>query len=120
MNYDWMADALCRDYRTDLFYPEGTAAEKRSKVEAASAVCDRCPVKQQCGEYADKIGEPHGIWAGALREGKPRKVTVALTPHGTPGAVKRHNRDKERLCGLCREYERIRGELRREMRRRSA
>ncbi len=120
VNHAWMADALCRDYSTDLFYPEGTAAERKEKAAAKSAVCNRCHVKEQREEYANKNGDPNGIWAGVERDGKPRKVTVFLSPHGTPGAVKRHNRDKEPLCGVCREYERIRAEVRREMRRRSA
>lgn len=120
VNHDWMADALCRDYPADLFYPEGQGPIRKQKELEAQAVCDRCPVKQKCGEWADKIGEPHGVWGGTLREGEPRKAIAFRAPHGTPGAAKRHHRDKEALCALCRESERIRNEARREMRRRTA
>lgn len=48
----------------DAFFPElgtpGTAFEYRW----AMSMCNECPVKLLCAEYAIKHDEPHGIWGG--------------------------------------------------------
>lgn len=38
----------------------------------AMAICDRCPVKQPCLEYALAAGEKDGIWGGLLPEARER------------------------------------------------
>ena len=30
----------------------------------AKAICVRCPVLEECREYALEVGETHGIWGG--------------------------------------------------------
>ena len=52
----------------DVFFPEDIAnkAVRESAIEAAKAICDACPIKWQCFEYATTTGQEHGIWAGTL------------------------------------------------------
>jgi WhiB family transcriptional regulator, redox-sensing transcriptional regulator len=58
-NY-WMGDALCRSVDPNLWYPEKGLAG----VAKAKQICDACPVRRECLEYAMKTNEPHGIWGG--------------------------------------------------------
>lgn len=59
MNRDeeWKLDGLCNEIGGELWYPE-------SDSKAAREVCARCPVRQQCLDYALANGEQEGIWGG--------------------------------------------------------
>jgi WhiB family transcriptional regulator, redox-sensing transcriptional regulator len=56
---NWKLEGLCRTVDPDLWFPEdnclGTAAIK---------VCRRCPVAEECLDYALENNERHGIWGG--------------------------------------------------------
>lgn len=55
----WKTQAACRGLATDLFYPRrGIYATQALKV------CESCPVKQECLEYALRNGETIGVWGG--------------------------------------------------------
>lgn len=64
---DWMLEGACRDIdRTDLdrwfFAPSNDTAA----AEKAKAVCQFCPVKDKCLEYA--LERPDvGIWGGTTQ-----------------------------------------------------
>lgn len=61
----WRSDALCRGVETDLFFPAGELGEEPvQQAEAAKAVCMRCPVRQECLEYALATDQPFGVWGG--------------------------------------------------------
>lgn len=63
---DWMTEAACRNYepRADFFVDltgspkAGTEAKQR-----ALATCAKCPVIDECHEYACRI-DARGIWGG--------------------------------------------------------
>lgn len=61
---DWAADAACAGMDTDLFFPEQGGAQ----MSAAKAVCDGCPVRADCLEFAlDDEGDGwhrYGVWGG--------------------------------------------------------
>lgn len=63
----WQDLAACKGMDPTLFFgpehPE-TVKEKRDREEAAKAVCNTCPVKQECLEYALEAREAYGIWGG--------------------------------------------------------
>lgn len=68
---DLWAGAACREPGIDpeMFFPERGAHP--SLVEQARAVCDRCPIRQRCGEYAMELeSRPgyrsmrFGVWGG--------------------------------------------------------
>ncbi|MQA84799.1 MAG: WhiB family transcriptional regulator [Streptosporangiales bacterium] len=65
---DWTELAACRGVDPELFYPIGTAGPALEQVAAAKAVCARCPVRDECLEWALRTGEPHGVWGGTTPE----------------------------------------------------
>lgn len=65
----WMADALCRGQHADLWFPNAGAP-----TAWAIAVCNRCPVREQCADYADAHGERNGVWGGLTFEQRMRRA----------------------------------------------
>jgi WhiB family redox-sensing transcriptional regulator len=55
----WMRRAACRGLGLDAFF----ADEKATQAEAR-AVCDGCPVRTECLEFALADRTVTGIWAG--------------------------------------------------------
>ena len=64
---DWRDEAGCASVDPELFFPTATGGRELARQEAtAKAVCRRCPVIEQCRQWA--MSElPHGI-AGGLTE----------------------------------------------------
>lgn len=63
----WHVKASCRGPQADVFFPPPHVERKEERQEregAAKAICDRCPVRRPCLDYAIRIREPHGIWGG--------------------------------------------------------
>jgi Transcription factor WhiB len=50
----------------DVFHPEDSpySAEKRMSIDLAKQICARCPIINQCAEYAVSAQEEYGIWGG--------------------------------------------------------
>lgn len=58
---DWRVQALCRNHPDpdpiwNPYRPED--------AEIGKQICNGCPVKIRCGEYAMTRREPHGTWGG--------------------------------------------------------
>lgn len=72
----WMLQAACRGMDPALFFPPRGGNEQ---CREALAVCDRCPVRAECLDYA--LSEPSlvGIWGGASDRARRRmpKTTTA-------------------------------------------
>lgn len=78
------ASALpCRNNDPELFF-----AETPHEVEVAKALCQECPVREQCLAGALERAEPWGVWGGELffqgnviprkrPRGRPRKAESA-------------------------------------------
>ena len=74
----WIARAACRDLGPDRFYGSDIAGTRpnagrvpRSLEQSidratakAKAVCDGCPVRSECLDYAIANREPFGVWGG--------------------------------------------------------
>ena len=54
--------AECLGVDTELFFPTSFADWDASKV-AIQAICNRCPIKEPCLDYALTV-KVYGIWAG--------------------------------------------------------
>ena len=63
MDRGWMRDALCAESHPDLWFPEHAHTFENRQ---ARMICERCPVREQCLEYALVNGENEGIWGGLL------------------------------------------------------
>lgn len=57
----WNEGALCAQTDPELFFPE---VGQTDVVREARQLCARCPLQQECREYAIHHGELHGIWGG--------------------------------------------------------
>jgi WhiB family redox-sensing transcriptional regulator len=55
----WHARAVCAQ-DPELFFDQ-------QRMKKALAVCSGCPVRTECREAADALGEKSGIWGGELR-----------------------------------------------------
>ena len=55
----WHNRAACRGLDTTVFYPE-----PEEEGADAKAVCDRCPVRMPCLEWALSHREKEGVWGG--------------------------------------------------------
>ncbi|MCU1493920.1 MAG: Transcription factor WhiB [Acidimicrobiaceae bacterium] len=63
----WHVKASCRGPQAEVFFPPPHVERKEERHErenAAKAICDSCPVRRPCLDYAIRIREPHGIWGG--------------------------------------------------------
>jgi WhiB family transcriptional regulator, redox-sensing transcriptional regulator len=71
----WLDRAACRGMDAPLFFgPGGEARPEREIREAkAKAVCQRCPVRVQCLDYALRNSISYGIWGGLDGEERARE-----------------------------------------------
>ena len=61
---DWRHRAVCREEDPELFFPIGTTGPALLRSEEAKAVCRRCPVMEQCLQWALETGQDAGVWGG--------------------------------------------------------
>ena len=55
----WVDHAICPTTDPELFFPSAGDAAPQAK-----RICQDCPVRKQCLDYALKHHEPIGIWGG--------------------------------------------------------
>ena len=63
----WRDAAACRSIDPDLF-PIGTTGTALDHIAAAKAVCEACPVKAECLDFALETNQDSGVWGGASEE----------------------------------------------------
>jgi WhiB family transcriptional regulator, redox-sensing transcriptional regulator len=63
----WMADAACAGMDASLFFPVNG-----NDVAAAVEICQGCPVRDDCLDYALERGEDHGVWGGCSERERRR------------------------------------------------
>lgn len=62
---EWHQQALCAQTDPDAFFPENgfTSADARK-------VCGRCPVRDECLQWALDHNETWGVWGGVSARGR--------------------------------------------------
>ncbi|EFE71205.1 MULTISPECIES: WhiB family transcriptional regulator [Streptomyces] len=76
---NWRNRAACRTEDPDLFFPIGTSGPALLQTEQAKAVCRRCPVREQCLQWALDTGQSIGVWGGTSeteRRALKRRITA--------------------------------------------
>jgi WhiB family redox-sensing transcriptional regulator len=61
---NWRDHAACRHEDPDLFFPIGATGPALVQQERAKTVCRRCPVREQCLQWALDTGQTIGVWGG--------------------------------------------------------
>ena len=72
----WQARAACRGEDSALFYADSKRATEQARVEAAKAICARCPVVEECLDAALATHEQYGVWGGMTAAERER-----MRPH---------------------------------------
>jgi WhiB family redox-sensing transcriptional regulator len=65
---NWRDGAACRDTDPDLFFPVGTTGPAVDQISAAKQVCDTCPAKEPCLEFALMTNQDSGVWGGTSED----------------------------------------------------
>ncbi|GGX89440.1 WhiB family transcriptional regulator [Streptomyces minutiscleroticus] len=61
---DWRQSAACRTVDPELFFPVGSTGPALLQTSEAKAVCRRCPVSEQCLDWALEEKQVVGVWGG--------------------------------------------------------
>jgi WhiB family transcriptional regulator, redox-sensing transcriptional regulator len=72
----WQHSAACRGEDSTYFFAPSyfeRRSEKNAREAVAKAICARCPVRDECLEYALRTRDNHGIWGG-LNEMERRAI----------------------------------------------
>ena len=77
---DWMAGGKCTDIPPSTFFPSDGVG-----VEVARKICQDCPVKEPCLEYALINRIDHGVWGGTSE--RERRRILRSRRLGTARAV---------------------------------
>lgn len=72
---DWAERARCRDQEPELFFARGLAEAK-----PAIRVCSRCPVRDECLDYALENEIDHGVWGGLTERQRRAHLRRRATP----------------------------------------
>lgn len=83
---DWRDVAACRDTDPDLFFPVGSTGLAAQQIVAAKAVCDVCPAKEPCLQFAIENNQDSGVWGGTS-EDERRKLRRAWVKDRKAAAV---------------------------------
>ncbi len=65
---NWRENAACRDTAPDLFFPIGSTGLAIEQIAAAKTVCDGCPAKEPCLQFALDTNQDSGIWGGSTED----------------------------------------------------
>ena len=79
---DWRHRAICRDEDPELFFPVGNSGPALLQIAEAKAVCARCPVSNECLNWALETGQDAGVWGGLSRGRAP---LAQAAPRPRPG-----------------------------------
>ncbi|MEO7193339.1 MAG: WhiB family transcriptional regulator [Pseudonocardiaceae bacterium] len=68
--WDWQLKGSCQGLNSSIFFhPDGERGSARShRAGLAKAICQGCPVLEQCRRHALTTREPYGVWGGLTEE----------------------------------------------------
>ena len=101
----WHTQAACTTADTAIFYPAQGSGHKKDWA-AAKAICDDCPVKQPCLQYAMRTKQEDGLWGGLTPTQRRSLRTVgSQAPCPTCDGTYTRNGSIDR-CNNCRTQQR--------------
>jgi WhiB family transcriptional regulator, redox-sensing transcriptional regulator len=57
----WRSAAACAGSDSEVFFP---APEDQAGIDRAKAICESCPVREACLQYALSTNQSDGVWGG--------------------------------------------------------
>lgn len=88
----WRKRAACLGFHPNEFYPSESADSAYDRVRP---VCNACPVKLECDQYAFMMNEQNGMWAGRTERGRRRArkkwVKVFIDAKALPPVIERRS-----------------------------
>jgi len=96
----WQDRAACRGMDGRLFFALDHEArpERQIREARAKAVCQQCPVRVQCLDYALENSIRHGIWGGLNEEERAReRRRRARRPHAALASIRKRS---PTVCGV--------------------
>jgi hypothetical protein len=105
---DWQHEGACRGSDQNLWF---SARGENSAITEAKRICNTCPIKQKCLDYALYWNEQYGIWGGTtVRE--RRRIPKPIQPgyqirryreinHGTHAGYMQHRTRNSTPCPAC-------------------
>ena len=63
---DWRMSAACRNVNPERFFATGKGDYATRQVARAKSVCARCPVLNECRDYANTVPGLEGVFGGLL------------------------------------------------------
>ncbi|WP_351235447.1 WhiB family transcriptional regulator [Streptomyces sp. NPDC002133] len=98
---DWREMAACLGRDPDLFFPVGNSNSGATlmQITEAKAVCRRCPVVEQCLNWAVKAVSVDGIWGGTteVERRAMRKRMVRRSQNNAANAARSLQRPSDGL-----------------------
>ena len=65
---DWRDHAACGHADPDLFFPISTTGPALRQIDEAKRICQACPARTPCLDWALTHGEAAGVWGGTTEE----------------------------------------------------
>ncbi|NGN66117.1 WhiB family transcriptional regulator [Streptomyces sp. A7024] len=69
---EWWRSAACVGVDPELFFPVGPTGPGAEQYVRAKQVCARCPVSEECLEWALTTGTEAGVWGGLAEDERRR------------------------------------------------
>ncbi|MET9436950.1 WhiB family transcriptional regulator [Streptomyces sp. NPDC006551] len=79
----WRDYAVCQTVDPELFFPDGPGGATKAKAEQAKRVCQGCPVRSECLDWAFETGQQFGVLGGLTQEERWQLTKVAPRSAGT-------------------------------------
>jgi WhiB family redox-sensing transcriptional regulator len=67
----WRDQARCRGVDPAVFHP---LEDDEAAADIAKAICEQCPVRESCLEYALTAREKDGVWGGYTARERRRLI----------------------------------------------
>ncbi len=74
---NWYELAACKNIDTDIFFPAGRTGPAIRQIQRAKAICQECPVANECLDYALRTNQEYGIW-GCTSEDERKHIKRSL------------------------------------------
>lgn len=88
----WRKRAACLGYHPIAFYPSESADTAYDQVRP---ICEACPVRLECDQYAFMMNEQNGMWAGRTergrRQARKKWVETFIVAKALPPVIERRS-----------------------------